>query len=250
MKLTLQSLHMKMKYIAIVAGAVLLAGSATSQSAEKNTSQSAKKVTIESPTEGRITHEFVAEPQMKDHLLQMLADFTPYMRDNWQEIANKNSVGAPLGVFRGENTMGNNEQGVRHNADFSMICAFLVKYAQGKVTLPEGVTWDNLRDWAARSLNYAYSTHKANRLYACKNNSYWGSTSKNDSQWESSLWAMSVAYSAFFQWDTLNVDQKNAIESYSRLNVTTSWSATFQPATTATQRPRRTAGKQTCWPWP
>lgn len=204
LKLTLQSLHMKLKYIAVVAGAVLLAGGATAHAAEI--------VTVESPTEGRITHEFVAEPQMKDHLLQMLADFTPYMRDNWLEISDKNSAGSLLGVFRGENTMGNNEQGVRHNADFSMICAFLVKYAQGKVTLPEGVTWDNLRDWAARSLNYAYSTHKANRLYACKNNSYWGSTSKNDSQWESSLWAMSVAYSAFFQWDTLTADQKNAIE--------------------------------------
>lgn len=204
LKLTLLSLHMKLKYIAVVAGAMLLAGGATAQSAEK--------VTIESPTEGKITHEFVAEQQMKDHLLQMLADFTPYMRDNWQEINDKNSAGSPLGVFKGENTMGNNEQGVRHNADFSMICAFLVKYAQGKVTLPDGITWDNLKDWAARSLNYAYSTHKANRLYACKNNSYWGSTAKNDSQWESSLWAMSVAYSAFFQWNTLTADQKNAIE--------------------------------------
>ena len=192
------------KYAVLVISVMLLAGSATSQSAEK--------VTVESPTEGRITHEFVGEQQMKDHLLQMLADFTPYMRDNWLEISDKNSAGAPLGVFRGGNTMGNNEQGVRHNADFSMICAFLVKYAQGKVTLPEGITWDNLNNWAARSLNYAYSTHKANRLYACKNNSYWGSTAKNDSQWESSLWAMSVAYSAFFQWDTLTADQKKAIE--------------------------------------
>lgn len=113
------------KYAVLGIGILLLAGSATSQSAEI--------VMVESPTEGRITHEFVDEQQMKDHLLQMLADF-------------------------------------------SMICAFLVKYAQGKVTLPEGVTWDNIRDWTARSLNYAYSTHKANRLYACKNNSYWGST--------------------------------------------------------------------------
>lgn len=167
---------------------------------------------IDSPTEGKITHEFVAEPQMKDHLLQMLADFTPYMKNNWQSISDNNSAGAPLGVFKGENTMGNNEQGVRHNADFSMICAFLVKYAQGKVTLPAGISWDNLKDWAARSLNYAYSTHKANKLYACKNNSYWGSTRNGDSQWESSLWAMSVAYSAFFQWNTLTAEQKSAIE--------------------------------------
>lgn len=192
------------KYAVLGIGILLLVGGTTTHAAEREV--------IESPTEGRITHEFVAESQMKDHLLQMLADFTPYMHDNWLEISDKNSAGAPLGVFRGENTMGNNEQGVRHNADFSMICAFLVKYAQGKVSLPDGITWDNLKDWAARSLNYAYSTHKANRLYACKNNSYWGSTAKNDSQWESSLWAMSVAYSAFFQWDTLTADRKNAIE--------------------------------------
>lgn len=54
---------MKLKYIAVVAGAMLLAGSATSQSvgnakrsaeniaspAEKNTVQTAEKVTVESP---------------------------------------------------------------------------------------------------------------------------------------------------------------------------------------------------------
>lgn len=163
-------------------------------------------------TEGVITHDFIAERQMKDGMLQMLADFTSYMKANWQPIEDRNSQGYPLGVFKGENTMGSNEQGVRHNADFSMICAFLVKYAQDKVVLPEGVTWQDLKDWAARSLNYACSTHKANRLYPCAGNSYWGSTSKADSQWESSLWAMSVAYSAFFQWDSLTSEQKGDIE--------------------------------------
>lgn len=163
-------------------------------------------------TEGVITHDFIAERQMKDGMLQMLADFTSYMKANWQPIEDRNSQGYPLGVFKGENTMGSNEQGVRHNADFSMICAFLVKYAQDKVVLPEGVTWQDLKDWAARSLNYACSTHKANRLYPCAGNSYWGSTSKADSQWESSLWAMSVAYSAFFQWDSLTSEQKRDIE--------------------------------------
>ena len=45
------------KYAVLVISVMLLAGSATSQSAEK--------VTVESPTEGRITHEFVGEQQMK-----------------------------------------------------------------------------------------------------------------------------------------------------------------------------------------
>ena len=62
------------KYTVLVVGVLLLGGVATAHAAEG--------VKIESPTEGRITHEFVGEPQMKDQLLQMLADFTPYMRDN------------------------------------------------------------------------------------------------------------------------------------------------------------------------
>lgn len=165
-----------------------------------------------SVTEGVITHEFVTETDMKAGLLQMLADFTPYMKANWQSIEEKDSEDRSLGVFKGENTMGNNEQGVRHNADFSMICAFLVKYGQGSVTLPTGITWQDLRDMAAKSLNYSLATHKANRLYPCKNNGYWGSTAVGDSQWESSLWAMSVAYSAFFQWSELDAGQRKDVE--------------------------------------
>ncbi|MGV2541587.1 hypothetical protein FO502_19600, partial [Bacillus pumilus] len=40
---------------------------------------------------------------------------------------------------------------------------------------------------------------------------YWGSTSVRDHVWESSLWAMSVAYSAFFQWDKLSDEQKKQV---------------------------------------
>ena len=146
-----------------------------------------------------------------DLALQMLADFTPYLNNQYQEIEDKNSAGEPLATFKGENTFGNNEQGVRHNADLSMICAFLCKYAKGKVTLPPSVTWERLEQMGRNTLIYAYSTHKANRLYPCKNNQYWGSVSNQDHTWESSLWAMSVAYSAFFQWDKLTADQRQQI---------------------------------------
>ena len=99
-----------------------------------------------------------------DAALQMLADFTPYLYNQYQEISDKNSKGEPLATFKGENTFGNNEQGVRHNADLSMICAFLCKYAKGKVTLPQQVSWERLEQMGNRTLIYAYSTHKANRL--------------------------------------------------------------------------------------
>ena len=167
---------------------------------------------VSSYTEGVITSDFVAEPQMKADLLQMLADFSKYMVNDWQECQAPNSISEACGCFKGENTMGNNEQGVRPNADLSMICAFLVKYGKpAGVTLPSGVTWGKIEDMAMKSLVFAYSTHKANKLKVCSGGNYWGSTSNNDHVWESSLWAMSVAYSAYFQWNKLSDAQKNYI---------------------------------------
>ena len=166
---------------------------------------------VASPTEGVITHDFVPEAEMKDDILQMLADFSLWMKNDFQPCAAPNSIGEVCGCFRGENTMANDERGVRPNADLSMICAFLTKYAKGKVTLPAGVTWTDLENMAMQSLVFAYSTHKANKLKVCSGNNYWGSTSTSDYTWESSLWAMSVAYSAYFQWNKLTAEQKGYI---------------------------------------
>ena len=164
-----------------------------------------------SPTEGTVTADFVAEPQMKADLLQMLANFAAYMKNDFQDCVAPNSVGETCGCFRGENTMANDEKGVRPNADLSMICAFLAKYGKDRVVLPAGVAWTDIEQMAMKSLVFAYSTHKANKLKVCAGNNYWGSTSNSDAVWESSLWAMSVAYSAFFQWDKLSDTQKNYI---------------------------------------
>lgn len=166
---------------------------------------------VASPTEGVITHDFVPEEQMKNDILQMLADFALYMKQDFQPCVAPNSLGEVCGCFRGENTMANDERGVRPNADLSMVCAFLAKYAKGKVVLPEDVTWEDIEGMAMQSLVFAYSTHKANKLKVCAGNNYWGSMSKNDYTWESSLWAMSVAYSAYFQWDKLTDAQKGYI---------------------------------------
>ena len=168
-------------------------------------------IVVDSPTEGVITHDFVPEEQMKADMLQMLADFSLYMKRDFQPCVAPNEVGEVCGCFRGENTMANDERGVRPNADLSMVCAFLVKYAKGRVVLPKGVTWTDVEDMAMQSLVFAYSTHKANRLKVCRGGNYWGSTGKDDCVWESSLWAMSVAYSAYFQWDRLSEEQRGYI---------------------------------------
>ena len=170
-------------------------------------------LTLNAPISAQTTvlGDFVAEENMKSDLLQMLANFATYMKNDFQDCVAPNSVGEVCGCFKGENTMANDERGVRPNADLSMICAFLAKYGKDKVTLPENVTWDDIETIAMKSLVFAYSTHKANKLKVCSGNNYWGSTSTSDAVWESSLWAMSVAYSAFFQWDKLSDTQKSYI---------------------------------------
>lgn len=163
-------------------------------------------------TEDVITSAFVDEPTMQDGLLTMLARFAQYLKNDFQNCQAPNSVGEACGCFKSNSTMQANEDGVRSNADLSMIAAFLVKYGEGKVALPDGVTWDDLRQMARKSLIFAYSTHKANKLKVCTGNTYWGSTSVGDHTWESSLWAMSVAWSAFFQWDSLTEAQRGYIK--------------------------------------
>ncbi len=167
---------------------------------------------VTSPTEGVITGDFVDEATMMNDLLQMLAKFGTYLVNDFQEAQYTNSENEACGCFKGESTMASNEAGVRTNADLSMICAFLVKYAKPEgIALPTGVTWARIEEMAMKSLVFAYSTHKANRLKVCSGGDYWGSTSGSDHVWESSLWAMSVAYSAYFQWDKLSEKQKGYI---------------------------------------
>ncbi len=151
------------------------------------------------------------EQEMQDSLLQMLARFTTYMKADFQPCQEPNSEGEACGCFRSNNTMRSNEDGVRSNADLGMVCAFLTRYGRDKVTLPQGVSWQDLEQMAMQSLVFAYSTHKANRLKVCADGRYWGSVSEQDHVWESSLWAMSVAYSAFFLWDRLSAQQRTCI---------------------------------------
>ena len=167
---------------------------------------------VPSPTEGVIDNTFVSEKAMKADLLQMLANFSEYMVNDFFDCQYPNSVSEQCGYFNGESSGANNEAGVRTNADLSMICAFLVKYGKpAGVKLPAKVTWERIEEIAMKSLVFAYSTHKANKLKITSNNAYWGSVSTSDAVWESSLWAMSVAYSAFFQWNKLSDTQKGYI---------------------------------------
>ncbi len=159
-------------------------------------------------TEGIITHDFVPEAEMMQNLLQMLARSMQYAKSIWFNCQAPNSVGEACGYFKGNSAGQSNEDGVRTNADFAMISAFLCKYAQGKVTLHEGMTWDEVKQMAMKSLVFGYSTHKANKLKVTADNKYWGSTSTSDNVWESSLWTMSLCYAAHFLDDLLTDAQR------------------------------------------
>lgn len=166
---------------------------------------------LASPTEGTITHDFVNEATMQNDLLQMIANSMRYAKNIWYNCVATNSVNEACGYFQANSAGQNNEDGVRTNADFSMLCAFLYKYGQGKVTLPSGITWTDVKDMAMKSLVFGYSTHKANKLKITSNNAYWGSLSTSDAVWESSLWTMSLAYSSYFLDTELSDTQKQYI---------------------------------------
>lgn len=162
-------------------------------------------------TEGIITHDFVGETEMMQDLLQMLANSMQYAKSIWFNCQYPNSKDEPCGYFKGNSAGQSNEDGVRTNADFAMIAAFLVKYGKGKVTLPADMTWEEVRDMAMKSLVFGYSTHKANKLKVTADQQYWGSTSTSDAVWESSLWTMSLCYAAYFLKDELTETQHTYI---------------------------------------
>lgn len=165
---------------------------------------------VESPTEGKLSGAFVSEAEMMDDMLQMLADFTQYGKNIYTNASN-NSQGGATGYFKANSAGNSNEDGVRTNADLSMLFAFVYKYGNGKVTLPAGLTMDQVKDMALKSLRWGYSTHKANNLLKTTNNANWGSMSTSNNQWESSLWTMSLAYAAHFLADELTQAEKDCI---------------------------------------
>ena len=82
--------------------------------------------------------------------LQMLASFTNYIVGDYQYISPE------YACFRGENTMGSDERGVRTNADLSMVSAFMCRYAADSVALPAGITYNQLDTMAMKKIGRAH----------------------------------------------------------------------------------------------
>ena len=129
--------------------------------------------------------------------LWSLAHFMQYASNLYTD-AGINARGDSIGYFKANDAGRSNEDGVRTNADLSMVAAFV--YEMGRVdniALPQGLTYPQLRRMAIRSFRYACATHRANQLAVCTDKKHWGSDPEHH-QWESSLWALSVAVAAEF----------------------------------------------------
>ena len=140
-----------------------------------------------------------AEPdgRIQRECLWSLARFMQYAKSLYTD-AGVNARGDSIGYFKANDAGRSNEDGVRTNADLSMVTAFV--YEMGRVDnipLPDGLTYPQLRNMAIRSFRYACATHRANKLAACTDKKHWGSDGEHH-QWESSLWALSVAVAAEF----------------------------------------------------
>ena len=92
-----------------------------------------------------------ADRYAKEMAMDMLRSFSRYIYNDCEDI---DSLYA---CFRGENTMGSNEAGVRTNADLSMLSAFLCRYDRHE---------PRLALMAEKTLRYAVHTHKAVRRKA------------------------------------------------------------------------------------
>lgn len=174
--------------------------------------QSADSLQYKSPTEGVIGQKFTSEKALKLDLLNMIAEFSQYASKIYTNEKRTNSRKDSMGGFRSKEPLTATEDGIRTNADMGMICAYLWKYGQAaNISLPEGVTYQRLYNMAMRSLTFTYSTHRANNLHRCRDNRNWGSV-PGVYQYESSLWAMSMAYQAYFLWDSISASNKKYIQ--------------------------------------
>lgn len=188
----------------------------TAENAYTDNWQLYDKGASESLTEGNMTTSFVSEKDMMSSILQMLADHMKYAKSIYTTTGN-NSQGTPMGYFKANSAGQNNEDGVRTNADYAFICAFLFTHGDG-VTLPSGITMEEVKDMAVKSINWAYSTHRSLKLAKCTNNAYWGSADKDAGSttggytWESSMWAESVAYAYWLMKDKLTDQQKQNLK--------------------------------------
>ena len=138
---------------------------------------------------------------IRQQCLQSLRQFMTYARSIYTE-AGTDGGGRAVGYFKAKDAGRSTEDGVRTNADLAMVCAFVWQHDKKDKAL---------REMSLKALRYATATHRANQGMKCTDGKYWGSMGDHW-QWESSLWAYSVAMAARFLGEEHNEHVRRLIE--------------------------------------
>ena len=138
---------------------------------------------------------------IQQQCMQSLRQFMTYARNIYTD-AGTDGDGNAVGYFKAKDAGRSTEDGVRTNADMAMVCAFV--WQQDKKDA-------SLHEMSMKALRYATATHLANKRMKCTDGKYWGSMDDHW-QWESSLWAYSVALAARFLGMEQNESVKRVLE--------------------------------------
>ena len=141
----------------------------------------------------QITTNQISESNVKATIRQMLAKHLVYAEGKYVSASGYFGKGSSV------------EDGARPNADYALVYAFIYKNCQDQ-TLPNGLTFDLVKQHALAAIRYSYKTHVANKTITCSDGLYWGIV------WESSMWTESLGYAAWLMWSDLTDADKAAIK--------------------------------------
>lgn len=140
-----------------------------------------------------ISTDQIPETTVKSTIREMLVHHLPYAESKFVSSG---------GYFGNGQSV---EHGARTNADYALIYAFIYKKCQDQ-SLPNGLTFETVKQHALAAIRYSYSTHKAINAKTCTDGVNWGIV------WESSLWSESLGYAAWLMWPDLTDADKAAIK--------------------------------------
>lgn len=146
---------------------------------------------------GSINPVQLTESATLDIIAAALKDHVTYA----QTIYHDNNAYIPgTGYFHTGNS---GEDGVRTNADYALMYAFL--YYKFPDATFSGVPRLTIRDRAIAAFKYAFNTHQTGS-YTCKDGLKWGR------QWESSLWTQALGMAAWLLWSDLVTTTQNGVK--------------------------------------
>ena len=146
-------------------------------------------------SDGSVNSGQLSESQVLSIIKEALVDHVTYA----ESIYHASSSVPDAGYF---GTGASDEHGVRTNADYALMYAFL--YSRFSDLTFSGIPRLTIRDKAIASFKYAFKTHVTG-TFNCTDGVKWGN------KWQSSLWTQALGMSAWLIWNDLAEATKNGI---------------------------------------